>query len=402
MVKPLLGRLRYSRRAKTKGAICVSMLRIGLKNRVAMILQAIIALVTVTGAGPSSPTTPLAKPAVLQIVGSGQNVWMVAQKGSQVALWSTESASAPWQRLGWPKGVHPVQLVREHRDAWAVSIENQVYATMNAGMTWKAVSLPRLLTAHPHWAQGLRVAPMGSHGLALLAWGGEAAFQSAKLLWISGNHGQSWTRVGHSVAGPVGATASWWPKTPKTGLPTTGDPVAVHMLGARTGYLIATTPGGPFLWRTTNGGTTWDPVQVLGMSQQQEDQGIMVSAAQWSDGTGWVTLSSSAGPGLIRLTRQSARMVALPPRLVGGIHASLVSAASGSVIGKVPPHWSVFTTTDGGADWQSLSLAGSILPQDEPITQTFRTPQALWIVLSGRLYAGTLTNRTTWHRVALP
>ena len=48
--------------------------------------------------------------------------------------------------------------------------------------------------------------------------------------------------------------------------------------------------------------------------------------ATYSHGTGWVTLSSTEGPGLIRLT-QSARMVVLPPRLVDGISASLVSAA---------------------------------------------------------------------------
>ncbi len=370
--------------------------------RGALTMVALAAFVSVTGATARVRSSDTSKVFVLKLAGFRNSVWVVVRAGSQVTLWS-HTLRGPWKRLKWPAGAIPMQLTRESSStAWMVTTSNHLYVSTDGGHAWKLVPLPALLTYHPKWAQGLKVSSSHPHTLTLLAWGPEAAFQSAKILWSSPNYGQTWTRVTHSAVGLIRVTASWWPKTPKTGLPTTGDPVTLHMLGVRTGYLMATTAGGPFLWRTTNGGAAWTPMQVLGMPKQQEDQGITVLAAEWSDGTGWVTLSSTEGPGLIRLTGQSARMVALPPRLVDGISASLVSAASGSVIGKVHPHWSVFTTIDGGADWQSLSLAGSILPLDGLITQTYRTPQALWIVLSGRLYAGTTTSTKTWHKVALP
>ena len=296
-----------------------------------------------------------------------------------------------------------MQLTRETSStAWMVTLSKRLYVTTDRGNAWTPVDLPVLLTRHPKWAQGLKVADSSPQTLTLLAWGPEAAFHSAKILWRSPNDGQTWTRVTHSVAGPIGATAPWWPKTPKAGLPTAGDPVTLHMLTARVGYLMATTPGGPFLWRTTNGGAAWTPVQVLGMSKRQEDQGIVVLADQWRHGTGWMTFSSTEGPGLIRLTRKSARMIALPPRLVDGISASVEGAGVGSVIGKVLPHWSVFTTIDGGFDWKSLSLVGTRLPRNGHIAQSYRTWQTLWIVLSGRLYAGTTTNSATCNQVALP
>jgi len=247
------------------------------KCRVAVAFAATIALVTLTGVSASVPgSAQRTQPDVLQMVGSGQNVWMVVQDGSQVALWSTQSSSGPWKHLGWPTGMDPVQLVREHADAWAVSMDNQLYATTNAGATWKSVSLPRRLTVHPHWAQGLRVAPMGSHRLALLAWGGEATFQSAKLLWMSSNNGKSWTLTAHSDAGPVGATAPWWPRKSKPTLPPYGDPVAFHMVDGCIGYLMVTTVGGSFLWETANGGTSWKHVSVRGISPSLENQGITV------------------------------------------------------------------------------------------------------------------------------
>ncbi len=387
--------------AKESEVICMSARRLGRANPAAIILAAITALIALTGAIPSVPVIR-PKPAVLQMVGSGQNVWAVIQSGSQIALWSTQGPSRSWTHLGWPRGMDPVQLVRAYSDAWAVSIANQLYTTTNGGTTWAPVPLPRLLSAHPHWAQGLRAASIGPHTLALLAWGPEAAFQSAKLLWISPNNGHSWTRVAHSIAGPLGTTVAWWPKNTEATLPTSGDPEAFKLLGSHHGYLISTTAGGPFLWKTANAGRAWAPVSVVGLPRRQEDEGVMIDNTQWKNGIGWVAVASGEGPALIRLTQTTASIVALPPRLTHSVAAAMISATSGVVVGQAMGDWELLTTTDSGKAWTSLKLDKRILPSPGPVSQIYATPQRLWVVLTGQLYTGLLSNAKAWHTIKLP
>lgn len=372
------------------------------ENRVALILAATTALVTITGAHAPLPALRPAKSEVLRMAGWGQSVWIVLHSGPQVALWSTSSPSGPWKHLGWPNGMDPVQLLREPANAWAVSMDHKVYTTANAGVTWKPVPLPRLLTTHPHWAQGLQVASMGPHTLALFAWGPEAAFHSAKLLWVRSNDGHRWMQVAHSIGGPIGATARWWPHHTAATLPTSGDPAAFNLLGSHHAYLISTTPGGTFLWRTANGGVTWNPVSVVGLPRRQADQGITIDHIQWKDDIGWIAAASVQGPFLIRLTRHTAHVVTLPLRLAPGLAAAPMSTTSGVVVGQTMGYWNVLRTMDSGNTWTLFKFNQRTRPYAGLVSQIYATPHRLWAVLTQQLYTGQLNRESPWHPVTLP
>jgi photosystem II stability/assembly factor-like uncharacterized protein len=235
----------------------------------ARIVFVVLCLLVVAGCGTSTPVvsraptpTPATTSVPTTVMGSVTSVHLFdATTGWATAnnrLLRTTDGGLHWQDVtppgSGPQGVAAFPLSAD--DAWVVRVlvdggpavsPSTVFHTADGGRTWHSILLPVFLVAQITFADS-------QHGwiLANLDTGGG---QQAADIFRSTDGGQTWSKVS-SAADRPGA------------LPLDGQKFGLTFRDATTGWVVQGDPLGPVprlhgLFRTQDGGSTWQPAPTL-------------------------------------------------------------------------------------------------------------------------------------------
>jgi photosystem II stability/assembly factor-like uncharacterized protein len=208
-----------------------------------------------------------------------------------------------WAIAGEPSGVPHLVVFTNDGPAWSpvetpVAPDSLCFAGSEAGWVAGGNSVLRTTDSGQHWTRTDLDVPPGEPWTASVscssageAWvllsGGGAAGHLAHALFHSGDAGISWQAVlQDEFTSPLGAD--------RTGIYASSDPYPGPLATAGSGSLVFVTwcpaCGSISAVQTTDGGATWERVEVAG-----QDQGGEPSGSSFVDpGNGWIVFTSQA------------------------------------------------------------------------------------------------------------
>jgi photosystem II stability/assembly factor-like uncharacterized protein len=160
-------------------------------------------------------------------------VYAASQQGSKVSIYASPAGTDSWHRVsGLPQvsGFASLGTITLHGKAAWIILGTRLYSTQN-GTTWtrESVRCPALLGISS-------VAAFSTRQVTLLCTGNPGAGQTEKILYVSGDGGTHFTKVGPApLGGDSGLVA---------------EPTPSHLF-------VATASGATIIYASTNAGRSW-------------------------------------------------------------------------------------------------------------------------------------------------
>ncbi len=294
---------------------------------------------------PSSSVVPGGEIAAEQLVTSSFG-WVRTEAGFRV----TEDGGLTWQSAAWPSGDDPG--FTDPLDGWVFNQTTGLHRTLDGGRSWSTVAVP----GGPYFAIGNPWFNDADHGtFVALPLSGNGAF-----ILATTDGGATWTR--HAIALPAsgGLTVQ-----------------SIHMFDALHGiaddvpsefaYPVSSPATSlaslPTLYRTADGGQTWQPVSLprpsgIAAAAPVSGGGVDVQTRLFgaADAVTWRVYAGAGGVTAFYATHDAGQTWT-PAGSIGG---------SGPVAILSQDHWFVASpqtptlegTTDGGIHWSPLPAPG--------------------------------------------
>jgi photosystem II stability/assembly factor-like uncharacterized protein len=223
----------------------------------------------------------------------------------------------------------------------------RVFATGDGGRTWSESAPVKAVG----YASGLSFTDP-SHGWLL--WNeGAAMGRNPVRVYRTSDGGAHWSLTAQSP--PIGSNSS-------AGIPVSCDKTGIAFASAAAGWLSSECAIGLSgeLLASHDGGNTWASQRLPVPPDICGDSGCVLSGPQFTGGTGFLTVGTSAGAPALLVSRdlgQSWQPIGLPTgsgvypqiRFFGPRDGVLVSSGPQGLIGAV-----FYTTSDGGQSWTAV------------------------------------------------